>query len=843
MNSAICTIVVPAYNAGEFLSSTLDSIAAQTTRSFRCIVVNDGSTDNSRQIAEKFAQGDKRFQVINHGANSGLSAARNTGLRATISPFVCFLDADDLIIRESLELRLAPLLECDNEHILGSYCGSLTMGEDTEKPSMNRSCKLKHVDFLSAGTRGPFNANHPMFLTEKLCCLGGFNEMTVQAEDYEFWMRALRAGYRFIAVQCDAVAYRYRSNHMIRQQPLKHLDIATQLHKASYKELPSQACFDVDVSACSNEWPVYRQQADTAERVLSFVGMEAARRNAVDIRRDLADLRALLRTELPDLHQILNREQVRVHLKEGIARFYAEPPKSLETSFPQTAPLLNMLLEAALHQSSSFETNLCDPAFPFLDPVNISRWSMGQTENASIVFLLQKDYHLETVAPVLKKLAARNIDCHVVDLSSHCGDRFLRSKATELRIPLIGLSPFMLGLYAPQMIVALNDWDPSVRAIFGAAQAAGVKTVAIVEGIQDYWDADIKRDRGAYRMADTILLPGRFDERYFSETTQTVHVCGLPRIAEMRKAPTAPLPSVPRVLINSNFSYGVLVENRDAWLTQAVEACENAGLDWIISRHPADLGTLHQDRVTSETFDEATRKSTVVVQRFASGMLEGLALGRQVIYFTPHVEQVDKFKDPMEAYPIAESTQELASLLENASNLAEQYRHAWPAFLDMHCANSEGLAPAVAIARVLSDQFDQAAITPQTGDWSTNLRAVDMFSRSMFDTRKILAHIRPTYGRNTGEVERKEGYFADFLLSNSANSIVTRSKAKLIVEAEKRERSEGALIRKMHKISLREAFLHVDNQLELFYHKTKDNRMIGPAIRQASRIYDYVFKK
>jgi len=843
LNSAVCTIVVPAYNAGSFLRWTLDSIVAQTTKSFRCIVVNDGSTDNTREIAEEFARRDKRIQIINHGANSGLSAARNTGLRATTSPFVCFLDADDLMMRDSLELRLAPLLGCDDEHVIGSYCGSVTIREDTKKPPRSSSCILKPVDFLRAGTSCPFNANQPLFFADKLCRLGGFNEKMVQAEDYEFWMRSLRAGYRFVAVKRHAVTYRSRSRSMIRQQPLKHLDIAIQLNKASYMDLPAQASFDADITTYTKKWPVYRQQADLAGRILSFVGMEAARRNQADDNADLNDLGVMLRTELPDLHQVLSRNDIRLHLKTGIARFHTEPQKSLEIKFPQTTALLDRLLKTALQEPLPSKVDSTDSTFPFTDSVEFSGWNLGKTRQPSIVFLLQKDYHLETLAPVLRHLATRNIACHVVDLSSHCGDRFLRSKAVELDIPLIGLSPFMLGLYAPKVIVALNDWDPSVRAIFGAAQAAGIKTAAIVEGIQDYWDADINRDRGAYRMADAVLLPGSFDKRYFSDSNQEIHVCGLPRIAEMRSSPPLQLPSIPRVLINSNFSYGVLVEHRDTWLTQAVEACEQAGLDWVISRHPADLGTLHQDKVTPETFDAATRNSTVVVQRFASGILEGLAYGRQVIYFNPHAEQVDKFKDPMGAYPIAENTQELTRLLENASGLAELHRHAWPDFLDTHCANREGMEPAIAIARTLGDMYDQAASASQAVEWRVNLRAVDMFSRSMFDTRKILANVRPTYGRNTGKVEGREGRFADVLMSSSVNTIVTRSKLKLIAEAEKRQRSEGASIRNLRRKNLREVLLHIDDHLEIFYHKTKDTRLIGPVIRQASRIYDHVFKK
>lgn len=94
MNSPIVSVIVAAYNAEKYLARCLNSVAEQTFKDFEVIIVDDGSTDGSRQIAEEFANSDQRFRVI-HQSNAGVSSARNTGLNQATGKWVCFLDADD----------------------------------------------------------------------------------------------------------------------------------------------------------------------------------------------------------------------------------------------------------------------------------------------------------------------------------------------------------------------------------------------------------------------------------------------------------------------------------------------------------------------------------------------------------------------------------------------------------------------------------------------------------------------------------------------------------------------------------------------------------------------------
>ena len=114
----LISIIVPIYNVEEYLRECLDSIQKQTYPNFECIMVNDGSTDNSKQIAEEYLV-DSRFKLINQ-SNQGLSSARNTGISRIReeSTFVAFVDSDDYVYPNFLE-TLVEYIEEDVDIIEG----------------------------------------------------------------------------------------------------------------------------------------------------------------------------------------------------------------------------------------------------------------------------------------------------------------------------------------------------------------------------------------------------------------------------------------------------------------------------------------------------------------------------------------------------------------------------------------------------------------------------------------------------------------------------------------------------------------------------------------------------
>lgn len=101
----LVSIIVPAYNQANYLPEALNSVQAQTYTNWECIIVNDGSPDNTEKVALNFCKKDVRFKYIKK-ENGGLSSARNAGLNEAKGDWIQFLDSDDYIEPEKLRLSI-----------------------------------------------------------------------------------------------------------------------------------------------------------------------------------------------------------------------------------------------------------------------------------------------------------------------------------------------------------------------------------------------------------------------------------------------------------------------------------------------------------------------------------------------------------------------------------------------------------------------------------------------------------------------------------------------------------------------------------------------------------------
>ena len=103
---SLISIVIPVYNVEKYLEKCLQSVQNQTYNHFEVILVNDGSTDSSLSICEKFVNQDKRFSVFSK-ENGGMSSARNFGIKKAKGSFITFVDSDDYIVKDYLSHLVA----------------------------------------------------------------------------------------------------------------------------------------------------------------------------------------------------------------------------------------------------------------------------------------------------------------------------------------------------------------------------------------------------------------------------------------------------------------------------------------------------------------------------------------------------------------------------------------------------------------------------------------------------------------------------------------------------------------------------------------------------------------
>lgn len=126
----LLTIIIPVYNVEAYLPACLDSVINQTYNDLEIVVVDDGSTDGSGKICDAYAEHDTRIRVI-HQSNSGVSAARNKGINDARGEYIYFLDGDDVLSIDCIELLARPLERKQYDFVIGQ---AIVEGTDREYP-------------------------------------------------------------------------------------------------------------------------------------------------------------------------------------------------------------------------------------------------------------------------------------------------------------------------------------------------------------------------------------------------------------------------------------------------------------------------------------------------------------------------------------------------------------------------------------------------------------------------------------------------------------------------------------------------------------------------------------
>jgi len=124
------SIIVPVYNTEQYLPKCLDSIAAQTFTDFEVLMIDDGSTDGSGEICDQYSQSDSRFIAI-HQSNQGVSASRNNGLKQARGNYIAFVDSDDYVHPQMLELLYKAIRQGEYDLSVARYL-SVNVGTEIE---------------------------------------------------------------------------------------------------------------------------------------------------------------------------------------------------------------------------------------------------------------------------------------------------------------------------------------------------------------------------------------------------------------------------------------------------------------------------------------------------------------------------------------------------------------------------------------------------------------------------------------------------------------------------------------------------------------------------------------
>ena len=685
------TVVVASRNRAELLAIALRSVQKQDVTAFECIVVDEDSTDDAVSIAQSFAAVDPRFRILHHDRALGPSAARNAGLAAARSPYVCFLDDDDFLLAGSLRDRRR-VLHDQPADVVGAFCDWVNTepGVGLEAFATRRvPTRRPTVTLGSLGDGSPFILSSPLLRTDEVRSVGGFDEALDRAEDVDLWFRLARLGFRFVDAGCVGVAYRRTPASLVTGSPSRQLgSILDVFERAERRDptvlghgpLPSAEPLSIVAVSSSRRSQVLRYvaliAADDPDRAVTEGerGLHPLVRRAIDVDADVPALRNYAATRLA-----ITGSRVRDLERElrGVLRRLVPP----------IAPGWEPMVDSDEWAPQALaRVRRVGPR-----PVVNGKDVRGQCDGA-VILVPEARYHVDELGPIADELRTRGLAV-----------RFMVSpKTVPAALDEIGRYAETILPYAPdaitcaRAIVTLNDWGP-LRHLVTAANEAGVATFAKVEGVQDFDDIESSWERNPYRTASHVLAQGDNDVAALDPTS--TDVVGSSRLERIWTAP----PVVPgrHALVNVNFTFRVLTDQRDEWLASVRGGLRLARVAGVASTHPAERRKASGLPVAKKPFRHEITKAGILVSRFSTVPFEAMARGVPFIYHNPHGERFPAFADPDPAFRVCSTAVELADAVREALTWRGDYRRRCAPFFARQVSIIEGRTSAARAADVI----------------------------------------------------------------------------------------------------------------------------------------------
>ena len=203
------SVIVPTYNCATYLPDAIDSVLAQTFKDFEIIIVDDGSTDNTREVVKKYGL---QIKYI-YQENKGPSAARNLGIQSSNGQYIAFLDSDDIWLPQKLELQM-------NEFLKSPSTGLVTCGRyniDSNGALQECLCDISYISRTKALdlflTKNILHGGNSQVVIKRECLdkVGLFDEELHVAEDWDLWLKICKQ-YDFKGLNKPLVKIRIREN-------------------------------------------------------------------------------------------------------------------------------------------------------------------------------------------------------------------------------------------------------------------------------------------------------------------------------------------------------------------------------------------------------------------------------------------------------------------------------------------------------------------------------------------------------------------------------------------------------------------------------------------------------
>ena len=215
----LISIIVPIYNSENYLRQCLDSIMGQTYKNFECLLINDGSPDHSADICREYVSKDSRFLYFEK-ENGGVSSARNLGIERSKGEYITFIDSDDWVDSDYLEVLYTTLLEEGADITVSTYkqfnikdnCFYFHIFQrGYDKKTFTGQELIDNLQVLSSFDHSYVSSSNKLVKSRQLKTIR-FNEKTTLGEDMEFWYKLYLISDKIVYVNKDNYIYRTSSD-------------------------------------------------------------------------------------------------------------------------------------------------------------------------------------------------------------------------------------------------------------------------------------------------------------------------------------------------------------------------------------------------------------------------------------------------------------------------------------------------------------------------------------------------------------------------------------------------------------------------------------------------------
>ena len=191
------SVIIPCFNGEKFIGEAIESVLNQTYQNWELIIVDDGSTDNSKKIIKQYCIADKRIHYIQNKKNKGIPSTRNTGIKISNGEYIAFLDQDDLWMKDKLDLFIREFNRYDTKVGIIFSDIEIVFADDIirrnyKKVNYYKIQKLNKRNFIKKLFTENFIITPSQVILRKECFnkLGLLDERLHGGDDYDFWLRA-----------------------------------------------------------------------------------------------------------------------------------------------------------------------------------------------------------------------------------------------------------------------------------------------------------------------------------------------------------------------------------------------------------------------------------------------------------------------------------------------------------------------------------------------------------------------------------------------------------------------------------------------------------------------------